>query len=255
MSLLRRCWNGWRLRSVRRAEAQEERRQLRQCLGSAVQRLRHLGLASGLRRQDGGDLPWYALVGDAQSGKSAAMRALGFELLAAPGEERPASAPLAGWSSGKAVCWELSAELLESTPGRPHVDDVARELTLFRARLPLDGVLVTLPADQLLALSEGERETAALRLRRCLELLQQRLERELPVYLLVTKLDALPDFAAFWANIDAEECQAAWGASWQDCEREGGSFGAQVAAEWSLLGHVLHARVLDVISRLGGRDP
>ncbi|MEY4548206.1 MAG: hypothetical protein RL685_4401 [Pseudomonadota bacterium] len=253
MNVVRRLWNERRVRRARSAEAQGQLQQLRGSIAAAVHQLRELGLASGLWREHGGNIPWYALLGEAQSGKSAALRALGFERLAARDGET-LSAPLAGWSSGTAVCWELSAELLGPAAGRPDAGATGRELARLRPRRPLDGVLVTLAADQLLALSEAERASSAQRLRCCLELLQQRLERELPVYLLVTKLDALPDFAPFWAQVDPEQCQAPWGASWQAREPEGGSFGGQVAAEWALLGRVLHARALQVVSRSGGRD-
>lgn len=219
-----------------------------------MQRLRELGLVTGSRWSHAGRAPWYALIGEAQSGKSAALRGLGFEPLRASASTELPLGPITAWCSGEAVCWELSAQLLQPEPGRPGAGDAARELARRQPRPPLDGVLVALSVEQLLEHTDAEREGALRRARECVEQLQLRLERELPVYLLLTQVDRLPGFAAFWTRIDAAQHQAPWGASWQEHVPDGGSFGIRVAAEWALLGRALHARALQVIARAGAQD-
>lgn len=251
MSGLRRLWSAWRPRRPRPAPASGE---LRQAVAAAVRRLRELELVTGSRWSPSARAPWYVLIGEAQSGKSAALRALGFEpVQAASGDERQPS-PLGAWCSASAVCWELSLERLEAAPGRPGSDEVARELARGQPRPALAGVLVALSVEQLLLHTEAEREAALRRARECVEQLQQRLECELPVYLLLTQVDRLRGFTPFWARIDAEHCQAPWGASWHERAPAGGSAGVRVAAEWALLGRALHARALQVITRAGAQD-
>jgi type VI secretion system protein ImpL len=71
------------------------------------------------------------------------------------------------------------------------------------------------------------------------------------VYLLLTQVDRLPGVSALWTRVASEQCQAPWGASWQERAPEGGSLSVRFAAEWELLGRALHARLLSVLARAG----
>jgi len=218
----------------------------------AMRRLRESGLGRGLRRRSAGPIPWYAVIGDAASGKTSALRASGFELLAA-------APPVAGtggvdiWCSGEAVCWELSGAGLEGGLGawKPVLEGLAKQ----RPRRPLDGVIVTVGADQLVTGDAEALGAAARRLRACLDEFEQQLHWVLPVYLLITKVDAVPDFEGFWSRAEPRWRSQPWGATLPERETEGASIERAIAAELELLRNVLHARALQQLAGAEVRDP
>lgn len=86
--------------------------------------------------------------------------------------------------------------------------DLLRYLAHRRLRRPLDGIVLTLDAELLMTRS-GLEQAVQLRLR--LREAMQRLNFRPQVYLLVSKLDLVPGFAAYFARADQRERQAAMG--------------------------------------------
>lgn len=101
-----------------------------------------------------------------------------------------------------------------------------RLLRRHRRERAIDGVVVTVACPGLMApVPAPETERAGL-LRRCLRDLQQELGLRVPVYLVVTKCDAVPGFAAFWRPHAAERGQQMFG--WSNDETPQTSFGAHL---------------------------
>src|SRR5439155_12333789 len=82
-----------------------------------------------------------------------------------------------------------------------------------RTRRPINGVLVTLSAGDLLQQSPAEREALTLALRARVRELYEELGVRFPIYVLVTKSDLLAGFSEFFAALGKEERTQVWGFS------------------------------------------
>jgi type VI secretion system protein ImpL len=74
-----------------------------------------------------------------------------------------------------------------------------------RPRRPINGVLLTVSVQDLLALPPDQRKEQAARLRGRMQELQQRLGVKVPVYVLVTKCDLLAGFNETFGSLGKEE--------------------------------------------------
>ena len=85
-------------------------------------------------------------------------------------------------------------------------------LKKHRPRQPINGVLVAISASDLLA-DEGVREAHARAVRDRLAEISERLGVQVPVYLMLTKCDLISGFAEFFEDLDNEQRQQVWGAT------------------------------------------
>ncbi|SFU99289.1 type VI secretion system membrane subunit TssM [Pseudoduganella namucuonensis] len=169
------------------------------------------------------ELPWYVFIGAPGSGKTTALLNAGLRF---PLAERFGQGPLAGVGGTRNCDWWFTDEaVLLDTAGRyatqdsePPADSAAwngflQLLVQFRPRRPVNGVLLTLSATELLEPDPGRRAAhcAALRLR--IEELHRRLAIRFPVYVLVTKTDLLAGFAEFFSEFGQDEREQVWGAT------------------------------------------
>lgn len=84
----------------------------------------------------------------------------------------------------------------------------------YRAERGLDGVVVTLPATELIGPDRLDAIGLAARakqLRRRLRELQQQLGLRLPVYLVITKCDAVPGFTSYWEPLAVQRAHEVFG--------------------------------------------
>jgi type VI secretion system protein ImpL len=180
-----------------------------------------LGFFSG--RRYAYQLPWYLFMGAPGSGKTTALMHSGLRF---PLSDELGNDPLHG-VGGTRNCewWFTDQAVLIDTAGRyttqdSHAQRDAKEwkefidlIKRFRPRQPINGVLATISAGDLLggrgASGELQRQAAALRAR--LTELQRHLGYAFPVYLLVTKTDLLPGFAQFFEDLDREQREQVWG--------------------------------------------
>jgi type VI secretion system protein ImpL len=88
--------------------------------------------------------------------------------------------------SREAAKWQSSLESLDA----------------LRPERPLDGVLLCVSATALRRTGRSSREALAAEAARQLEQLQAIIDFMLPVYVVVTRCDEIPGFAAFWRNFD-----------------------------------------------------
>ncbi|MFA7431628.1 MAG: type VI secretion system protein, partial [Rhodospirillaceae bacterium] len=159
---------------------------------------------------------WLAMIGPSGSGKSAALEAVGAgrRLL-----DRPtgADARMDGecWSfeqgivldvPGVALDWSSTNELVGSASDqtwRAFLEAAGRA----RPSRPLDGVVLTIPADRLIgphAMTREDLIAAGQFLHGRLRDMETWFGLRLPVYLLVSRCDAVPGFDGFWSQIPAE---------------------------------------------------
>jgi type VI secretion system protein ImpL len=182
--------------------------------GALAMRLAFWRALRRLRRHVSGtepryQIPWYLLLGASGSRPADLFSRAGLSLPFGEPEEggRDSSTGCDFWFFDRGLVIDLGGEYVLRADGRTSEERGWRRfLTLLsrhRARRPLDGVIVTVSARELLAArrrgSEGtaELEERAAGLYRKLWQAQKRLGFRLPVYVLVTGCEAVPGFRGF----------------------------------------------------------
>src|SRR5262245_327274 len=168
-------------------------------------------------------LPWYIIIGAPGAGKTTTIVNSGLEFPFAA-ELGPKALRGAG---GTRNCdwWFTSDAVLIDTAGRYTTQDSYREadraawlgflglLVQHRPRQPINGVILTLSATDLLQPDADKRATLAREMRERIEELHRELGIRFPIYVMVTKCDLLAGFAEFFADFDKDERGQVWGAT------------------------------------------
>jgi type VI secretion system protein ImpL len=172
------------------------------------------------RRRHVYQLPWYLFIGAPGAGKTTALLNAGLRF---PLAERLGTAPVAGVGGTRQCDWWFTDQaVFIDTAGRYTTQDSrgdqdASEWGLFlqllrrhRAVQPINGVIVTVSAPDLLA-GGAELAHQAAAVDRRLQELRTQLALSFPVYLLVTKLDLLAGFVDSFGDLDPTQRQQPWG--------------------------------------------
>ena len=237
--------------------------------GQALQQLRSLHLARrGGARWLGAllgrplvhELPWYVIIGAPGAGKTTVLlnSGLHFPLADGPGDES-----VRGVGGTRNCDWWFSSEaVLIDTAGRYTTQDSDRDadrtawlgfldlLRRHRPRCPINGVLLTLSANDLLQATPERAAAHANDLRQRLDEITARLGIAVPVYVLVTKTDLLPGFAEFFddfAHSDPQVRSQVWGATLPS-----GAGAAQWRAEMDALEARLHEQMQEGLGSARG---
>lgn len=151
------------------------------------------------------DLPWYLVVGDTDSGKSSLLNSLDIKRPFGLGPKiQPLGLPLSWNYFDYGILLDVNGEVIYTEDKKNSTSkvwsDLLQQLSYHRSRRPLDGVIVTLSAEDLY----GSNKLSALDIKQKAHLLYQKLitlqnnlSMRLPVYLVVTKTDLIPGFDAF----------------------------------------------------------
>ncbi|MDR1252202.1 MAG: hypothetical protein LBK62_08545, partial [Treponema sp.] len=156
-------------------------------------------------------VPWFMLLGEPGSGKSALLEQSELELVPSAEEKKAGpdekSLPLRLWLGGKAVVCDVSGSVffdrwLEGSSAEwAHI---VRQICRRHYRKPLDGIILTIPADALLVDSRDmTRKKATLMANELAHLLDASGMR-LPCYVMVTKLDMVNGFREYALGISEE---------------------------------------------------
>jgi type VI secretion system protein ImpL len=146
-------------------------------------------------------LPWYLVMGPAQSGKSA--------LLAASGQPFGFVTPATGtggsrgtrfWLAPHAAYIDTSGAYMTGEGAHAEWLSLLRELSVTRPAQPLHGVIVTLPADTAMQSRPDDVDALGKRLRERLDEVMGYLGIDVPVYLVVTRCDVLPGFMEYFTD-------------------------------------------------------
>lgn len=166
-------------------------------------------------------LPWYIVIGAPGAGKTTTIVNSGLQFPLAA-ELGPKALRGAG---GTRNCdwWFTSDAVLIDTAGRYTTQDSYREadraawlgflqlLVKHRPRQPINGVILTLSATDLLQPDADRRRVLAREMRERIAELHAQLGIRFPIYVMVTKCDLLAGFMEFFADFDKDERAQVWG--------------------------------------------
>ena len=158
------------------------------------------------------ELPWYLIIGAPGTGKTTALQNAGLRF---PLSEHMGDQAVRG-VGGTRDCdwWFTDSAVLIDTAGRFTTQDSDREndkstwgsflalLKKSRPRQPLNGVLVTVSAPDLLLKSPADKLRHAQAVRTRVQELHEQLGIRLPIYLLVTKCDLIAGFTDSFSSLD-----------------------------------------------------
>ena len=165
------------------------------------------------------ELPWYAIIGPPGSGKTTTLMNsnLSFPLADQFGRQG-----LRGVGGTRLCDWWFTEEaVLIDTAGRftSQTSDKARDqagwlsflqsLKKYRPSQPLNGIIVVLSAAELLDESSLTATLDNLKLR--LQEIYSGLSHNIPVYLIINKMDLLQGFSEFFSLLDQESRNKVWG--------------------------------------------
>ncbi len=176
------------------------------------------------------DLPWYVIIGPPGAGKTTALLNSGIKF---PLAEKGQGA-VAGVGGTRYVDWWFSEEaVLIDTAGRYTTQDSDAEadsqswqsflrlLKTNRTNQPINGVIVAISLQEVLAGTPAELDLHAETIRKRLMEIQEELKVEFPVYVVFTKADLISGFMEYFGSFSASRRQKVWGHTFQtDSKKE-----------------------------------
>ncbi|WP_335673760.1 type VI secretion system membrane subunit TssM [Xenorhabdus hominickii] len=165
--------------------------------------------------------PWYVVIGAPHSGKTTALANSGLNFPLADYFEK--SAQYRMQEMDNCHWWFTKDAVLLDTSGRYTIQSTQHEqntyewnyfihlLKKYRARQPLNGVIITISVEDLLNPSEEKRDQQAYMLRRRLSELNEQLKIRFPIYIIVTKTDLLKGFNSYFSHFNKAQREQIWG--------------------------------------------
>ena len=157
------------------------------------------------------EVPWVAVVGEEDSGKTTLLDTLDLDQpvssIQADENAQSAATGCNWWFYNQALVLDVPGQYLYRSEGHAMTNGwrrILKQLRLHRSRQPLNAIVLTIPCTDVLgksALSTAEIETKASTIYTRLNELQKRLGLQLPVYVLLTKCDAVPGFQALCDDV------------------------------------------------------
>ncbi|YCI82267.1 type VI secretion system membrane subunit TssM [Enterobacteriaceae bacterium] len=162
-------------------------------------------------------LPWYLVIGNESAGKTS--------LIVSSGQEFPLPEQLARTTGRNAPtahceCWYANDALFVDTAGRlltdtndarPEWDGILNAIGKYRPINAINGVIVAISAAEVMGASKTALRDYGALLRSRLHEIRTTLGVRCPVYVIVTKMDRLAGFEAYFRDLTAEGRDQIWG--------------------------------------------
>lgn len=197
-------------------------------------------------------LPWYLVIGPVSSGKTALLRE-GFpgDIIYTPDAVRGAeqSIFITPYVGRQAVIFDTDGALTEIDEG----DSLHRRLREHwlgwllqkRTRQPLNGLILTLDLPDLLTADKRRHEHLLQSLRSQLQEIRQSLHARLPVYIVLTKLDLLTGFAAWFHSLNRRDRDRTLGVTFTLNAYESDDWRSELNAFWQSWGQQMNQALAD----------
>ncbi|WP_128175024.1 type VI secretion system membrane subunit TssM [[Pantoea] beijingensis] len=166
-------------------------------------------------------LPWYMIIGAPGAGKTTALINSGLNFPLSDNLGKRAVRGVGGtrhcdwWFTDRAVLLDTAGRytLQESIRARDAAEwqSFIKLLKYYRARQPINGVIITISVADLLSDSVEARFTQACALRQRLKELHRQTGIHFPVYIMVTKTDLLKGFMSYFSALDKQQRDKTWG--------------------------------------------
>lgn len=203
-----------------REQSEEEMAEIRGRFEDALKTLKK-SRVGGKRTRSIYQLPWYIIIGPPGSGKTTLLVNSGLQF---PLAESIGQSKIQGVGGTRYCDWWFTDEaVLIDTAGRYTTQDSNREvdnrawfgflklLKKHRRRRPINGIILAISVEELLRLSEVERERNAKAINDRIQELYEQLGVRFPIYLMLTKCDLMAGFMEFYGNLDRDDREQVWG--------------------------------------------
>lgn len=189
-------------------------------------------------------MPWYLVLGPEGSGKTSAIRHASLASLSEMPAPDVTATGVRVWVAQDNVLMECQGiDILQAEQG------LLPLLKKRRPRMPLNGVILMVSLPDLLDQQRSAAIAAACR-KRMLEM-RKTLGIRFPVYLVLTKMDYVQGFSAYFASLSEVERQQPWGVTFDYCQGKGAALQQHWQAQlqqafsqlWARLDHGVAARM------------
>jgi len=208
------------------------------------------------------DLPWYIFIGAPGSGKTTALVNSGLRF---PLEQRVGKAAVRGVGGTRNCDWWFTDDaVFLDTAGRYTTQDSDATsdsegwkeflalLRKYRKRRPINGIILTLSAQDLMTLGEAGREAHVEAAHHRLRELAGELRIELPVYVMVTKCDVVAGFVDYFDDLPVEGRGQVWGVTFPYEQTLSGDAADAYPGEFDALMERLNARLFPRVEETRG---
>ncbi len=169
------------------------------------------------------EVPWYIIIGPPGSGKTTALLNSGLKF---PLSKEFGTGSIKG-IGGTRNCdwWFTNKGVIIDTAGRYTTQDSHKDvdsaawqnflalLKKFRKRRPINGVFLTISAQELLLQTPDQRAQHIAAISNRLQELKEAFKIDFPVYLLITKTDLIAGFEEYFDNFGKTDREQVWGAT------------------------------------------
>lgn len=189
-------------------------------------------------------LPWYMVIGVSGSGKTTLLHE-GYTSDTIYIPEKVRGENNTTWQISPrvgehAIIFDIDGKLIEQPVSGQDEANVYNRLwshwlswlSQNRPRQPLNGIILSLDLPELLTASKHQREHQLTILRQRLQDIRQHLHCELPVYLVLTKLDLLYGFAPLFQPLDKQQRDTILGVTFTDGSHENDHWRDELQTFW-----------------------
>jgi hypothetical protein len=157
------------------------------------------------------DIPWFFMLGEPGCGKSTLMRRSGLDMPAnivdfSQGES--GTSTFHWWFAPDGIILDIAGRILFSRWGGKGDSEwryLIKQAKKMRSNHPLNGILITIPADSLIADNSELVKRKAKMLSDEIAILQKTMGLSLPVYVFISKMDYVTGFSDIFAELEEEE--------------------------------------------------
>lgn len=208
-------------RRQRRIKPQKQHPDLIQQVRGAIRRLKTLKIApptiltkKSTQKKPLQQLPWLLAIGTPESGKTELLHKSGLNIILNKKNKTPSSNRyFECYATREAVIFDITEKLMP-------LDDTSHSSSLWqtflqtcqRAHRPVfNGVIINLSIQQLTSVTTTHLNLLLAQHKKQLQLINQYLQKSIPIFISINHMDSLTGFNAFFGNLDAAGRDQAWG--------------------------------------------